>query len=175
MTRCVTNKSIFNISIQKQQLNKMRFQTLISRVSHVFQNQIYFLISSKQMPFAYSVGRNHLCSLSTPPYTQRYYIQRGIRSVLTTISIRLLLTHWGRDEVDNISQATLSNVFFFQWKCLNFEYDFTDVCSQGSNLQYSGLNELTMICMTLGFDIINTYQVSALSLMYVDINYRPQT
>ena len=33
---------------------------------------------------------------------------------------RLSSTHWGRDEMNNISQTTFSNVFF-QWKCLNFD------------------------------------------------------
>ena len=28
---------------------------------------------------------------------------------------------------------------FIQWKCIDFDYDFTEVCFQGSNSQYSSI------------------------------------
>ena len=30
-------------------------------------------------------------------------------------------------------------MYFLEWKCINFYYDFTKVCSQGSNWQYSSI------------------------------------
>ena len=29
---------------------------------------------------------------------------------------------------------------FREWKCLNFDYDFTEICFQGSNWQYSSID-----------------------------------
>ena len=46
------------------------------------------------------------------------------------------LTHSGRDKMAAIIQMTFSNAFLW-WKCMNFDYNFTEVCSQGSSLQYS--------------------------------------
>ena len=40
----------------------------------------------------------------------------------------LSLTHWGRDKMDAISQTTLSNAFL-EWKCFNFDSNFTEICS----------------------------------------------
>ena len=45
-------------------------------------------------------------------------------------------THWGWDKMANISQTTFSNAFF-EWKCVNFDLDFTEVYFQGSIQQYS--------------------------------------
>ena len=42
------------------------------------------------------------------------------------------LTHWGRDKMAAIFQTTFSNAFSWM-KYMNFDRDFTEVCSQGSN------------------------------------------
>ena len=47
-------------------------------------------------------------------------------------SILRVLTHWGRDKMATIFQTTFSNAFL-EWKFINFESDFTEVCSQGAN------------------------------------------
>ena len=44
------------------------------------------------------------------------------------------LTHWGRDKMDDISQRTFPNAFSWMKKS---DSNFTEVCSQGSNCQYS--------------------------------------
>ena len=41
-------------------------------------------------------------------------------------------THWGREQMAAILQATFSNMFF-QWKSLNFNSNFPEVCSKASN------------------------------------------
>ena len=41
------------------------------------------------------------------------------------------LTHWGRDKMAAIFQTTFST-HFLELKYINFGYDFTEVCSQGS-------------------------------------------
>ena len=48
------------------------------------------------------------------------------------------LTHWGRDKMAAVSQTTLSNAFSWM-KMLEFDYDFTEVCSLGSNWQYPSI------------------------------------
>ena len=40
----------------------------------------------------------------------------------------LLLTHWGRDKIAAIFQTTFQ-MHFLEWKCKNFDQDFTEVCS----------------------------------------------
>ena len=47
-----------------------------------------------------------------------------------------VLTHWGQDKMAAVSQATFQ-MHFLEWKCWNFDYDFNEVCSYGSNKQYS--------------------------------------
>ena len=48
------------------------------------------------------------------------------------------LTHWGLDKMAAISQTTFQ-MHFLEWKCLNFNWNFTEVCSQGSNWQFSSI------------------------------------
>ena len=50
----------------------------------------------------------------------------------------LALTHWGRDKMD----AILQTIFwgdFPEWKCLNSDWNFIEVCYYGSNWQYSSI------------------------------------
>ena len=49
-----------------------------------------------------------------------------------------MLTHWGRDKMAGILQMTLSNAFSWM-EILNFDWNFTEVCSQGSNYLYSNI------------------------------------
>ena len=46
------------------------------------------------------------------------------------------VAYWDRDKIDAISHTTLSNAFF-EWKCLNSDYNLTEVFSEGSKYQYS--------------------------------------
>ena len=48
------------------------------------------------------------------------------------------LTHRVRDKIAAIYQTTFSNTFLEQ-KCTNCNWYFTEVCSQGSNTQYSSI------------------------------------
>ena len=51
----------------------------------------------------------------------------GARPLADTV-LAEMLTHWGRDKMAAIFQTTFSNGFF-EWKCMNFDYHFTGVCS----------------------------------------------
>ena len=58
---------------------------------------------------------------------------QGLRHLFASrLTQAIELTHWGWDKMDNILQTTFSNIFSY-WKCLNFDYNFTEICSQGSN------------------------------------------
>ena len=46
----------------------------------------------------------------------------------------IILTHWGRDKMTNISQMIFSNTF--SW---NFNSNLTEICSLGSNQQQSSI------------------------------------
>ena len=48
------------------------------------------------------------------------------------------LTHWGRDKIVTIFQMTFWDAFR-EWKCSNFDLNFTVVFSQGYNQQYSSV------------------------------------
>ena len=48
------------------------------------------------------------------------------------------LTHWGRGKMAAIFQTAYSNAFSLI-KCINFDWYFTEVCSQGSSSQYSSI------------------------------------
>ena len=43
-----------------------------------------------------------------------------------------LLTHWGRDKWAPFSRRHFQ-MYFLEWKCMDFDWDFTEVCSHGSN------------------------------------------
>ena len=47
-------------------------------------------------------------------------------------------THWGWNKMAAISRRH-SEMDFLEWKCMNFDWSFTEVCSYGSNLQYSSI------------------------------------
>ena len=47
-----------------------------------------------------------------------------------TRSITFLLTHWGQDKMAAISRRHFQ-MYFLEWKCMNFDYNFTEVCSKG--------------------------------------------
>ena len=40
-----------------------------------------------------------------------------------------VLTHWGRDKMDAIFQTTFFQMDFLEWKCMNFDNNFIEVCS----------------------------------------------
>ena len=46
------------------------------------------------------------------------------------------LTHWGREKWTPFRRRHFQ-MHFLEWKCINFYYNFTQVCSQWSNEQYS--------------------------------------
>ena len=48
--------------------------------------------------------------------------------VSENISAHKELTHWGRDKMNTISQTTFQ-AHFHEWKCLNSDWNFTEVCS----------------------------------------------
>ena len=49
--------------------------------------------------------------------------------------LTIIVQHWGRDKIADISQTNISNAF--SW--MNFAYGFTEVCLSGSNQQYSSI------------------------------------
>ena len=51
---------------------------------------------------------------------------------ISTNVIRYILTHWGRDKWPPFSRQHFQ-MHFLEWKCVNFDKDFTEVCSQESN------------------------------------------
>ena len=72
--------------------------------------------------------------------TSAHYAQAGVWNYPDQLSVMALTfhpsqsTHWGWDKRATISQTTFSNTFS-QWKCMNIDQDFTEVCSLGSNWQ----------------------------------------
>ena len=48
------------------------------------------------------------------------------------------LTHWGRDKWPPFFRRHFQ-MDFLEWKCVDFDYDFTEVCSNGTNLQYTSI------------------------------------
>ena len=48
------------------------------------------------------------------------------------ISHEVFLTDWGRDKWTSFRRRHFQ-MHFLEWKCLNSEWNFTEVCSQGSN------------------------------------------
>ena len=49
-----------------------------------------------------------------------------------------ILTHWGRDKWPPFRRRHLQ-AHFLERKCPNFNYNFTELCSQESNWQYSSI------------------------------------
>ena len=47
------------------------------------------------------------------------------------------LTYWGRDKMAAVFSSRHSRMHFLEWKLLNFLKNFIDICSLGSNWQYS--------------------------------------
>ena len=48
----------------------------------------------------------------------------------------LSLTHWCREKMAAVLQTTFWKAFFWNmknWKCMNFDFNFIEVCSLGSN------------------------------------------
>ena len=55
------------------------------------------------------------------------------KQVLVFHEGRFLLTHWGRDKMAAIFQTTFLKSIFLNEKCINFNWNFTEVCSYVSN------------------------------------------
>ena len=49
-----------------------------------------------------------------------------------------MLTHWGRDKWPPFSKLYFQ-MHFREWKCMNFGWYFTEVCSKGPNWQYPSI------------------------------------
>ena len=49
-----------------------------------------------------------------------------------------MLTHRGQDKMAAFSQTTFQ-MRFWEWKYLNFDYNFTEACFEGSNWQYASI------------------------------------
>ena len=54
------------------------------------------------------------------PIVYAYYISYGL--------LQVSLTHWGRDKMAAISRRHFQ-IYFLEWKCMNFDWDFTEICS----------------------------------------------
>ena len=87
-----------------------------------------------------------LCLLGQPCVLKKYLcfsavLLSGVIDVANywtyTAKLRSLI-HSGRDKMVVISQTTFL-VHFLAWKCINFDQDFIEVCSQWSNKQYSSI------------------------------------
>ena len=50
-----------------------------------------------------------------------------------------ILAHWGREKMAANFLTTISNAFSWMKVYINYDYDFIEVCSQGSNQQYSSI------------------------------------
>ena len=58
------------------------------------------------------------------------YINTGLAIKISTLRLRQNSCHFPRWHFQ---------MNFLEWKCMNFDYDFTEVCSQGTNQQYSNI------------------------------------
>ena len=74
-------------------------------------------------------------------------IQSAHSFVLLKCFVGAVLTHWGRNKMAAIFQTTFSNAFF-EWKCMNFDWNFTEICSQGSNWQYYSIGSDNGLSLT---------------------------
>ena len=54
------------------------------------------------------------------------------------VTFSKILTHWSRDKMAAFSRRHFQ-IHFVEWKCSNCDKNFTEVCSQGSNWQYSSI------------------------------------
>ena len=63
--------------------------------------------------------------------------ERMVNASLTMCIGKLNLTHWGRNKFPPFSRHF--QMHFLDRKHLNFDWDFTGVCSQGSNWQYTSI------------------------------------
>ena len=77
--------------------------------------------------------------------------------------------HGAQDEMDNISQTTFSNIFFFQWKGLNFDLNFTEVSFQGTNGQYPSIDSNNGFALNRRQAIIWTNDVLRCRHIYTSI------
>ena len=90
--------------------------------------------------------------------------------VINTLPVIEGLTHWGRDKMAANWQATFSNAF--SWiKCLNFDYNFTEVCYQGSNWHYAIIGQIMAWRWTGGKPLSEPMMVSL--MMHICVT-RPQ-
>ena len=56
----------------------------------------------------------------------------------TSWEVSSMLTHWGQDKMAAIFIWHFQ-MHFLEWICINFDWGFTEICSQGSNQQYSSI------------------------------------
>ena len=57
---------------------------------------------------------------------------RGDWLVACLVLQAITITHWGRDKWPPLFRRHFQ-MHFLEWKCVNLDEDFTEVCSQGSN------------------------------------------
>ena len=59
----------------------------------------------------------------------------GTRELGIIFGLTIIFTHWGHDNMADIISKQHFETHFPDWKKLNFKYNLTEVCSQGSNWQ----------------------------------------
>ena len=84
-------------------------------------------------------------------------------------SVHVSLTHSGWDKMDAFFQTTFWNVLCLMWNCMNFDWNFTEVCSQESNLQYSSISSDNGLMPNRQQAIIWTNEGSGLWCIYTSL------
>ena len=69
--------------------------------------------------------------LTSPPLSGVFLLLHCMKTI-TTMAILPSLSHWGRDKMGTILLTTFFRMYFLEWKCMNFDWDFTEICSYGS-------------------------------------------
>ena len=104
--------------------------------------------SSTSLVFVWGIHRSLVNSLHRGPVTRKCFHlmtsscpRKAFDDVINSnkLCIRLalkhvlfcLLTHWVRDKM--VPFCRHFQTHFLQWKCLKFDWDFTGICSSGSN------------------------------------------
>ena len=107
-------------------LHNLQYQRelFLANVNSSRDNYIYLFHGLQRKYF----GENHSCEM-------RYCYMSISGMSMCYVQLFYNLTYWDRNKMAAIIQMTFQ-IHFLQWKCMNFDYNFTKVFSWGSNLQH---------------------------------------
>ena len=136
------------------------------------------LILSDQQSLIYDHHQSHIVSnMSQPGYSAPF----GAKISSGRIDVKwndilcpayawdLDLTHWAETKWARFSRWYFQ-MHFLEWKCLNSDYNFTEVCSQMSNWQYPSIGSDNDLAPNRRQAIIWTNDVLGCRRIYVSLD-----